>query len=356
MEAARASPAFALSIDEKGRFLAVALSYLDASFCSRSIVLAYRELPGFTAADIAKSVADACNERGLDLRRLCAFTADGASVMGTRAAMSAGGDNVARRLSDAAQRAVLVTHCAAHRLQLCVSSALHADAYLQELEGTVHRLFGFLRGPSGSGDAHTLGLLFWSEVAEEEMLTSLGTGKARWLSLLAPLRKLEASYVTLMAFLAQQFETENDREKKKKTQKTFTFLASWEFRFTLAGIVDILAECWLAKSKLEKRVAGGQIRRILDELEAGLAVLSERERRVAARMHQTSSAANRDAVGVDPVEDAALAVERCLVAYARDRGSKLLAAPLPGSQRPGIRPLAPRHLTPRRIRAISFAP
>ena len=188
------------------------------------------------------------------------------------------------------------------------------------------------------------------------MLTSLGTGKARWLSLLAPLRKLEASYVTLMAFLAQQFETENDREKKKKTHKTFTFLASWEFRFTLAGIVDILAECWLAKSKLEKRVIGGQIRRILDELEAGLAVLSERERRVAARMHQTSTAANRDAVGGDPVEDAALAVERCLVAYARDRGSKLLAAPLPGSQRPGIRPLAPRHLNPRRIRAISFAP
>ena len=101
------------------------MSYLDASFCSRSILLAYRELSGFTAADIAKSVADACNERGLDLRRLCTFTADGASVMGTRAAMSAGGDNVARRLSDAAQRPALITHCAVHRLQLCVSAALH---------------------------------------------------------------------------------------------------------------------------------------------------------------------------------------------------------------------------------------
>ena len=131
-----------------------------------------------------------------------------------------------------------------------------------------------------------------------------------------------------MAFLAQNFETEPDREKQKRTQKTFGFLASWEFRFTLAGIVDILAVCWIAKSKLEKRVTGGQIRRILDELEAGLAVLSDRERRVVARMHETSGAANRDVVGDDSAEDTALAVERCLVAYARDRGSKLLAVPL----------------------------
>ena len=49
------------------------------------------------------------------------------------------------------------------------------------------------------------------------MLTSLGTGKARWLSVLAPLRKLESSYVMLMAFLAQNFQTEPDREKKKRT-------------------------------------------------------------------------------------------------------------------------------------------
>ena len=74
------------------------------------------------------------------------------------------------------------------------------------------------------------------------MLGSLGTAKARWLSLLDPLEKVEKSYVTSLAYLCQLFDTERDRENRKRTQETFLFLASWPFRFTLAGVMDILCE------------------------------------------------------------------------------------------------------------------
>ena len=70
------------------------------------------------------------------------------------------------------------------------------------------------------------------------MLGSLGTAKAWCLSLLGPMEKIEKSYVMLLACLCQVFETERDRENRKRTQETFLFLASWPFRFTLAGIVD----------------------------------------------------------------------------------------------------------------------
>ena len=287
------------------------------------MILAYRELAGFASADLTKRIADVFAESGLDLGKLCSFTADGASVMGTRAALSAGGDNVAAKLSEAAARPLLITHCSAHKLQLSVSAALHADPYLADFELNVHRLFRFFRGPSGVGDTHTLGLIFWADVAEEGMVASLGTAKARWLSLLDPLKRIERSYITILAYLAQLFETETDREKRKKTQQVHQFLASWEFRFTLAGAVDILSECWAAKAKLETRATGSQLRQILDELEAGLAVLNDREQRVAAQMYQLSSRANRAVVaeGVEP----GTAVERCLVAYGKDRGGKLVA-------------------------------
>ena len=76
---------------------------------------------------------------------------------------------------------------------------MHADPYLADFEAKVHRLFRFFRGPSGVGAAHTLGLIFRADVAEEEMLGSLGTAKARWLSLLDPLKRIERSHITSVA-------------------------------------------------------------------------------------------------------------------------------------------------------------
>ena len=87
--------------------------------------------------------------------------------------------------------------------------------------------------------------------------------------------------------------------------------------------MDILSECWAAKAKLETRTTGSQLRQTLDELEAGLAVPNDREQRVAAQMYQLSSRVNRAVVaeGAEP----GTAVERCLVAYGKDRGAKLVA-------------------------------
>ena len=144
------------------------------------------------------------------------------------------------------------------------------------------------------------------------MLASPGTGKARWLSLLAPLVKIERSYVSLIAFLSQQFETEKDADKKHKAQQTFRFLASWEFRFTLAGIVDILQECWRAKTLLERRTTGKQVRSVLLELEAGLGVIGSRAASVADMMHGKTDEINRAIAAEFGDAEPALAVERCL--------------------------------------------
>ena len=325
---ARVSPYLGLSVDEKGRYLCAVISYLTPAFEAKTATFAYRELPGFTAQDITKAISDAFAESNLPLGRIASFTADGASVMGTRAALSPGKSNVAAMLQAAASQPLLVAHCAAHRLQLSISSALHSDEYLGKVEHAITRLFRFLRGPSGLGDGHALGLLFWSGVTEEPMLGSLGTAKARWLSLLDPLEKVEKSYVTLLAYLCQLFDTERDRENRKRTQETFLFLASWPFRFTLAGIIDILRECWAAKSKLEKRLTPTLTREVLTSLQAGLEVVGRRAATVAESMRRLSGRRNRAVLADEPEDPPALSLERCLLECGRQRGSKLHASRL----------------------------
>ena len=244
--------------------------------------------------------------------------------MGTRAALSPGKRNVAAILQAAASQPLLVAHCAAHRLQLSVASALRSDECLGKVEHAITRLFRFLRGPSGLGDGHVLGLLFWSGVTEEPMLGSLGTAKTRWLSPLDPLEKVEKSYITLLTYLCQLFETERDRENRKRTQETFLFLASWPFRFTLAGIIDILRECCSAKNKLEKRLTPTATREVLTTLQAGMEVVGRRAASVAETMRRLSGRRNRAVLADEP--GGALAVERCLLEYGRQRGSKLHAS------------------------------
>ena len=67
------------------------------------------------------------------------------------------------------------------------------DEYLVEMNSVIKCLIRNLR----NAPATKLNLIFWCDVAGEDMLTTLGSGKARWLSVLSPMEKLLNSYVVM---------------------------------------------------------------------------------------------------------------------------------------------------------------
>ena len=115
-------------------------------------LLSYRELSGFTASDIAKSIVGVPADLDVDMTLMRGFTAD-ASVMGTRRAFGTAGSNVFRYLQDQVPLRMLNSHCAGHRIQLAVSNAIKVDQYLLDVDRTVRGLFRWLRAhPHGKVD------------------------------------------------------------------------------------------------------------------------------------------------------------------------------------------------------------
>ena len=125
---------WALSVDEKDRMMILLISYFDTeSGKLATLPLGYKDLSGFEAADLFLIVERFVAEHGLNKQDLLCFSADGASVMGTRRSQGdMRGDNLAKRLQEFAGHPLIVTHCAAHRLQLCVS-ACWSDEYFKDL-------------------------------------------------------------------------------------------------------------------------------------------------------------------------------------------------------------------------------
>lgn len=79
-------------------------------------------MPGFEAQDLFNLVRSLLDSWGLKKEHLVGFTADGASVMGTRAALNNPGENVATKLAAWANHPLLVTHCVPPTVCSCVSS------------------------------------------------------------------------------------------------------------------------------------------------------------------------------------------------------------------------------------------
>ena len=77
----------------------------------------------------------------VDTAKLVAMAGDGASLNGTmRSLQNVTGNNVAAELRRWVSHPVITVHCAAHRLQLAVSSSYRGEL-LQELEQVVSTLF-----------------------------------------------------------------------------------------------------------------------------------------------------------------------------------------------------------------------
>ena len=111
---------YALSVDEKDAKLVVICTWLTTRGTKEAQPIGYCDLPGGQASDIFLCIKNVMTEWEVPPQSCLAFTADGASVMGVRKALSGGanaGDNVAKRLEEFCGSPLLITHCAPHRLQ-----------------------------------------------------------------------------------------------------------------------------------------------------------------------------------------------------------------------------------------------
>ena len=244
-EELRSCRAFSISMDEKDIFLVVVVKIITEEWNIKTRLLSYRELTGFTAKEIFGSLQQMLEKLEADqtrpnlLSKCLGFTSDGASVMGSRRAFGLPGSSVAKMLQEACVSRLLTTHCCAHK----------CDTYLVSLEKICNKLFRFLRNHPHS----QVDLVFWASLVEDEdFLGHLGTAKARWLSLLQPLAQIEKSYHTILCHLHFSYTEEKDREKRKWLSEIFQFMATWQFRVTLAGVADILQICFSCKNRLEK--------------------------------------------------------------------------------------------------------
>ena len=178
----------------------------------RSVPILYRELDGLEAEDIARMVKSFLREYSLDTARLLSLTGDGASVNGVRRIQTClSGKNVSALLRRFIDHRMLSIHCAAHRLQLCAGDAFTAE-YLKGLDRRIASLYKFIK----KHPATRIDLAFWADVTEEPLLSSLSTGKSRWLSLLRPLQKLYASWISVLAHLHFHFKHGSQDRKHQR--------------------------------------------------------------------------------------------------------------------------------------------
>ena len=194
------SPMPGVSIDEKRNHSTVIIASVDPSTGKPTReLLDYDYIPGHSAKDLFAFVMQVFDSHGLDVRKVHVFTADGASVNGTRKGSALDGtmegDNVSHYLKERIGHQLLVAHCCTHKWALCANSSWRKVPYFKEMEKRIKALHNHIHfGPKACQD-----VVFWAGVTDEKVVQALSTGKARWLSCLAPMKKVMEFYVTIMA-------------------------------------------------------------------------------------------------------------------------------------------------------------
>ena len=189
-----------ISIDEKGNHSTVTIASIDprTGKASREL-LDYDYIPGNSGRELFTFIVDIFTSHGLSISKVHAFTADGASVNGTLKGNSldgtAIGENVAHYLQEHVAHPVLVAHCCTHKWALCANSSWRKVPYFKEMEKRIKALHNHI----DFGHKARQDIVFWAEVTDEKVMQSLFQGKARWLSCLAPMKKVMESYILIMA-------------------------------------------------------------------------------------------------------------------------------------------------------------
>lgn len=86
----------------------------------------------------------------------------------------------------------------------------------------------------------TVDLIFWADLAQEDILRGLQTSQARWLSILKPMESIHRSYTCILGHLFYQWTHHCKKEARQTVAWVFQGLAQWETRITLAALVDVL--------------------------------------------------------------------------------------------------------------------
>ena len=154
--------------------------------------------------------------------------------------------------------------------------------------------------------------MFWSDLVEENVLPSLSTSTARWLSFLLPIQKLQKLYLSVLCHLMYQFKFHSSREQQKTITWLFQSFASWETRITLAGVQDILELCVEYKNLLENANSFTAVQEIAETLEAHLERFCRKNSALAAAM-----------AGETDLPGGGSACERICDQYRREHGQKL---------------------------------
>ena len=118
-----------------------------------------------------------------------------------------------------------------------------------------------------------------------------------------------------------RFDIETDREKKKVIQWVYRHIASWEFRFTMSGLIDILHDCFKAKNRLEKRQTPQRVQEIRETPQANMDYHRDRVTEVAQKV-RCRVQAGQDVGGLPDAEPAS-ELERCLAHYLTTASEKL---------------------------------
>ena len=127
-------------------------------------------------------------------------------------------------------------------------------------------------------------MIFWSDIGDEELLASLSTSSARWLSLLLPIEKLLKSWKSLLGHLLYQYKFHSNHEGKKTLQWLFHGFGNWEARLSLAGVADVLGICMATKNALESVQGLDRMKIIADRMNAELSRYCEKNSILAAAM------------------------------------------------------------------------
>lgn len=142
----RQSPIYGIPIDLKDNFGNLVITYMDTETYERRLdLLELGLVPSHGADDLFKWVVAVFKRKSLDVEKIWIFSADGASVNGTKKADDLNcavhqGSNVARLLQDHVENIIVVTHCAAHKFFLACNESWRSVPYFPSMDKRITSL------------------------------------------------------------------------------------------------------------------------------------------------------------------------------------------------------------------------
>ena len=232
----------------------ILLRYVHPS--TANVMTSYTSIEGLQnsrSEGVFEAIKLGISKVGIDLEKLepelklVCVNMDGAAVnMGAKS-------GVAKKINDAVENNVLVTHCVAHKLELGVLDAVKEVNYLEKFEKSLKRVCKFYTGsPKHRGDLQSL-----ANVLDEMLLMHSEIKSVRWVS--SKVRALKAVCIDLPVTVTQmeQVLSESNRANELGDAKAIlTDLQSLKFVKYVYFMLDILLAAGLSITRFWGRNLG----------------------------------------------------------------------------------------------------